>query len=149
MWCVICITKTDGVLLPGLQWCELVFWGISHMHFWGTVQWIFWCTVPTLRVRCKWSCFKGLIQVIYDNVCVRLQIVHAKAQAVSRWLPTVVDRVLSWVKSCGICGGQSITGAGFLQVLWFSMPLIHSTNCSTFIIIYHPGLVQQANKWSQ
>jgi hypothetical protein len=38
----------------------------------------------------------------------------AIAQAVSRWLPTAAAQVRSQVKSCGICGGQSGTGAGFL-----------------------------------
>jgi hypothetical protein len=35
------------------------------------------------------------------------------AQTVSRLLPTVAARVLSQVRSFGICGGQSCTGAGF------------------------------------
>jgi hypothetical protein len=41
------------------------------------------------------------------------------AQAVSRWLPTVAVRV--W--SCGICGGQSGAGAGFLWVVQFPLPI--------------------------
>jgi hypothetical protein len=44
---------------------------------------------------------------------------RAIAQAVSRWLPTAAARVRSKVRSCGICGGQSGTGAGFLRVLRF------------------------------
>jgi hypothetical protein len=47
----------------------------------------------------------------------------AIAQAVSRWLPTVA----AWVHvraACGVCGGQSGTGAGFLQVFWFPLPII-------------------------
>jgi hypothetical protein len=52
------------------------------------------------------------------------------------------DRLQPRVKSCGICAGQSGTGAGFLPVLRFVLPLIHSTNCSTIITIYNPGLVQ-------
>jgi hypothetical protein len=32
--------------------------------------------------------------------------------------------------------------AGFLRVLRFSRVNSHSTYCSTFIIIYHPGQVQ-------
>jgi hypothetical protein len=38
---------------------------------------------------------------------------RAVAQAVSHWLPTVA----AWVRvqaACGVCGGQSGTGAGFL-----------------------------------
>jgi hypothetical protein len=32
--------------------------------------------------------------------------------------------------------------ADFLRALPFPLPLIHSINCSTIIIIHHPGLVQ-------
>jgi hypothetical protein len=38
---------------------------------------------------------------------------RAIAQAVGRWLPTAaLVRARAW--SCGICGGQSGAGAGFL-----------------------------------
>jgi hypothetical protein len=36
------------------------------------------------------------------------------AQAVSHWIPTAAARVRALVWSCGICGGQSGAGAGFL-----------------------------------
>jgi hypothetical protein len=49
---------------------------------------------------------------------------RAIAQAVSRWFPTTAARVRSQVRSCGICGGQSGTGAGFLRVLRFPMPIL-------------------------
>jgi hypothetical protein len=64
------------------------------------------------------------------------------AQAASRRLTTGMARVGTRVKSRGICGGQSGTGEGYLRVLRFPLPLIHSTNCSTTITIYRPGLVQ-------
>jgi hypothetical protein len=57
------------------------------------------------------------------------------AQVVNRRLPTVAAWIRAHVRSCVICGGQSVTGAGFLRVLLFLMPI------PTFII-YHPGLVQ-------
>jgi ribosomal protein S14 len=38
---------------------------------------------------------------------------RAVAQAVSRWLPTAAARVRIRA-ACGVCGGQSGTGAGFL-----------------------------------
>jgi hypothetical protein len=41
---------------------------------------------------------------------------RAIAQEVSRWL-----RARVW--SCGICGGQSGAGAGFLRVLRFPLPI--------------------------
>jgi hypothetical protein len=48
---------------------------------------------------------------------------HAIAQAVSRSLFTEAARVQTRVQSCGICGGQSGAGAGFLRVLRFPLPL--------------------------
>jgi hypothetical protein len=48
---------------------------------------------------------------------------HVIAQAVSRWLPTAVARVRIRA-ACGVSGGQSSTGAGFLQVFRFPLPII-------------------------
>jgi hypothetical protein len=48
---------------------------------------------------------------------------HAVAQAISRWLPTVAARVCARA-ACGVCGGQSSTGAGFLRVLRLPLPVI-------------------------
>jgi hypothetical protein len=48
---------------------------------------------------------------------------RAVAQAISRWLPTLPARVRVR-EACGVCGGQSGIGAGFLQVLRFPLPII-------------------------
>jgi hypothetical protein len=48
---------------------------------------------------------------------------HAISQAVSRWLPTAAARVRARIESCGICGEQSGTGAGFLRILQFLLPI--------------------------
>jgi hypothetical protein len=49
---------------------------------------------------------------------------RAIAQAVSRRLPTAAVQVPAQVRSCGICGGQSCTGRGFLRVLQFPLPIL-------------------------
>jgi hypothetical protein len=48
---------------------------------------------------------------------------RAIAQAVSRWLSTTAARVRSRVWSSGICCGQSGSGAGFLRVFRFPLPI--------------------------
>jgi hypothetical protein len=54
---------------------------------------------------------------------IRIQLGRAVAQAVSRWLPTAAARVRIQA-ACGVCGEQSGTGAGFLRVLRFPLPII-------------------------
>jgi hypothetical protein len=48
---------------------------------------------------------------------------HAIAHEVSHLhqLSIMAAQARSQVKSCGICGGQSGTEAGFLQILWFAL----------------------------
>jgi hypothetical protein len=48
---------------------------------------------------------------------------RAVAQAVSRWLPTAAARARVRA-ACGVFGGQSGIGAGFLRVLRFTLPII-------------------------
>jgi hypothetical protein len=48
---------------------------------------------------------------------------RAIAQAVSRWLPTAAAHVRVWVRSCGICRGQSGAGVAFLRVHRFPLPI--------------------------
>jgi hypothetical protein len=49
---------------------------------------------------------------------------RAISQVVSRRLPTAAARVRVQVRSCGIYGGQSGTGACFLRVLWFVLSIL-------------------------
>jgi hypothetical protein len=46
------------------------------------------------------------------------------AQEFSSRLPTAAVWVQTQVRSCGICGGQSVTGTDFLRVLRFPLPVL-------------------------
>jgi hypothetical protein len=48
---------------------------------------------------------------------------RAVVQAVSRWLPTAAAQFRVRA-ACGVCVGQSGTGAGFLRILRFPLPII-------------------------
>jgi hypothetical protein len=52
---------------------------------------------------------------------------RATDQAVSRRLPTAADRVRGQVRSCGICGEQSGTGAAFLRVFRYPQSILIPT----------------------
>jgi hypothetical protein len=71
----------------------------------------------------------------------------------NRRLSTAAARVLSQVRSWGICGGQSGTGAGFLQVLGFPLPiLIPPTASHSSSIIrgwYNKPNIGRRTKWTQ
>jgi hypothetical protein len=66
----------------------------------------------------------SLVDLLHRKLFSILKIGCAVAQAVSRWLPTVVARVRVRA-ACGFCGGQSGTGAGFLQVFDFPCQSFH------------------------
>jgi hypothetical protein len=72
---------------------------------------------------------EGMRISIQGKTCFTFKGVHfadgrAVTQAVSHRFPTAEARIRARVKSCGICGGQSDTGAGFLPVLQFPLPSI-------------------------
>jgi hypothetical protein len=69
-------------------------------------------------------------------------------------LPTAAARVRSQVRSCGICGGQSGTEAGFLLVLRFPLPILipPTTPHSSSSIIrgwYNRPNIGRRTKWTQ
>jgi hypothetical protein len=76
----------------------------------------------------------------------------AVAHAASRWLPTAAARVRAQVRSCGIYGGKSGTGANFLRVLRFLLPiLIPPTAPFSSIIrdLYNRAVSGRRTKWTQ
>jgi hypothetical protein len=72
------------------------------------------CFQNTLR----WNCIRESSNV----KCSKLsqEVGRDIAQAISRRLPTAAALVRAQVTSCGIRGGQSGTGPGFLRVLTWS-----------------------------
>jgi hypothetical protein len=68
--------------------------------------------------------------------CTYSQDGRAIVQGISHRLPTTVAWVWSQVKSCGICGGQSGTGAGCLQTLQFPLPVLIPPNTPCVSIIW-------------
>jgi hypothetical protein len=77
-----------------------------------------------------YSCVCGQIAPRVLPTLPRTKIGRAVAQAISRWLPTAAARVRVRA-ACGVCGGQSGTGAGFLRVLRFPLPIIPSISPSS------------------
>jgi hypothetical protein len=104
---------------------------------------------PTTDLRPE--CFH--ISPLYINISPHFNTGRTIAQAVSRRLPTVTAWVRAQVRSCGICGGQSGTGAGFLQVLRFPLPiLIPPTAPHSSSIIrdwYNRPISGRRTKWTQ
>jgi hypothetical protein len=77
----------------------------------------------------------------------------AIAHAVNLRLPTAAVRVRAHFRSWGICRQQSATGAGFLRVLPFSLPiLIPSTAPHSLSIVhgwYNRPVIGRRTKWTQ
>jgi hypothetical protein len=61
----------------------------------------------------------------HEIFCLKIKIDErpCRSSAVRRWLPTAAARVRVRA-ACRVCGGQSGTGAGFLRVLRFHLPII-------------------------
>jgi hypothetical protein len=63
-----------------------------------------------------------------------------------------VSRVLSQVKSCGICGGQSGAVVGFLRVFRFHLPILTPPTAPHSSIIwgwYNRPISGRGTKWTQ
>jgi hypothetical protein len=111
----------------------------EHSRFLGTVDNKLHAVTPqniTVNIQCAW-----LILTLFKDTVSEAKVIvagRAVAQAVSRRLPITAARVRGQVRICGICGGQSGPGAGFLPVF----PATHSSDCCTLFTIHHPGVIQ-------
>jgi hypothetical protein len=72
-------------------------------------------------------CATFLTYLFFLDLIMTIMFGRAVAQAVSRRFPTAAARVRAQIRSCGICGGQSGTGTGFLRALLFTLPYIPLT----------------------
>jgi hypothetical protein len=61
--------------------------------------------------------------MICDTAIIKFRQGRVIVQTVSHRLPTAAVRVRVQLKLCGICGGQSDIGAGFVLVLRFPLPI--------------------------
>jgi hypothetical protein len=90
-----------------LTWFQIL--SFSFENFWFSSSYSVYIRDNSLLNMWSWS-------KIYPG--------RAVAQAVSHRLPTAAALVPVQVRSCDICGGQSGTGAGFLRVLRFPLPIL-------------------------
>jgi hypothetical protein len=106
-------------------------------------------TIALLGIGITWS------DGVHDRPLAELNGDRGSAipQTVSSLLATAAARVRAQVRSCGICGGQSSTGVGFLRVLLFPLPiLIPPTAPHPSSIIrgwYHRPDSDRRTKWTQ
>jgi hypothetical protein len=88
--------------------------------------------------KCKLyeNCSEGNSDTSEQSQGVHTTLGRVIAQVVSRRLHTEAARIRGRVGTCGICGRQSDTGAGFSRVLRFSLPIVipPTASYSSFII---------------
>jgi hypothetical protein len=75
---------------------------------------------------------------------------RAISPAVRRRLPPAATRIRSPLKSRGICGAQSGTGAGFLRIIWFPLPFLIPPNppySSIILAWYNRPIGGRCAKW--
>jgi hypothetical protein len=88
------------------------------------------------------------------NLSVTVLCGRARAQEVSSRLPAAAAQVGSPESPCGICGGQSGTEAGFLQILRFPPPILlpptaPRSSSSTIRSWYNRPDGGRSTKWTQ
>jgi hypothetical protein len=107
------------------QWTHTIT--LNFIQIWKLRSSKIWCCVEWYirSVTCISDYRRGLewMTAFIDTWSNQLVLGRAVAQAVRRWLPTAAVRVRVRA-ACGVCGGQRGTGAGFLRVFHFPLPII-------------------------
>jgi hypothetical protein len=81
-----------------------------------------WIRSPKIEIHVSENEFKSPENSIYSRYFL-YKLCLAVAQTVSRWLP-IVAALVCVRSTCGVFGGQSDTGAGFLRALRSPLPII-------------------------
>jgi hypothetical protein len=95
---------------------------ITHMPTNFTLNNLRWCKSSMIQAYLQ-ELGQHSEHVEIVSVPIRVCLRPCRSSAVRRWLPTAAARVCVRA-ACGVCGGQSGTGAGFLRVLRFPLPII-------------------------
>jgi hypothetical protein len=143
--------------MPVYAWRDLGVWrkaSISKADILGDI----WTPdLPNTKQECLSTRLRGS-EMLVKNVAspmYRGQCLYCHYDgAVSRRLPTAAARVRAQARSCGICGGQIVHWGRFSPSTSVCPTFSHSTVCSSLIIFYHSGLVQQPisgqrTKWTR
>jgi hypothetical protein len=77
-----------------------------------------------------WATISFSSRTVLQELKLRVRSSLWPCHAVSHWLPTAAAKIRAQVMSCGICGGQSGSRAGFLRVLRFPLPILISPTAS-------------------
>jgi hypothetical protein len=111
---------------PLLCWKLMNFINSSFLKRWGTI-------ISIRRSMLHGHDFKQKYNTTEGNTG------HIIAQAVRYRPPTAAARVRSQVKLHGLYSGQNGTGAGFLRVLRFPLPLLIPPNaaCSSIVLDWY------------
>lgn len=106
---------------------------------------LFYLELPAFRILDSTSVFRRILCILAQLI-EQIPIPGPQSVQVQRpWTSHISAVTSSGCKSCGVCGGQWGTGAGFLWVLRFPMPLVYCTNFSTIITIYYPYLFHSSH----
>jgi hypothetical protein len=127
---------------------------VADLHAWPDLKYYIGVSLELLKKTTKDSVKLGGLQAEAKShdLSSKEEERRAIAQADSRRLSTSAARARVQVKSCGICGGQSDTVAGFLRVLRFPLPiLIPPTAPRSSLILgwYNRPVSSRRTEWTQ
>jgi hypothetical protein len=119
--------RPSSSLLHHGQWNDVMLCAWTQISWARSVSWDY--TSVRLGLRMEGACLSTdwfpykLLQMYQRDFILDLISLICQQLSNSRKLPTAAAPVRARVRSCGICGERSDTGAGFLRVLRFPLPI--------------------------